>query len=86
LRRPSITVRSLLGSGGFLLSSLVGIFLGGQLASVVMGILGAHGETLWLEYAVDGVPLIGSLWFLLSTYLMIPEALGAAPEGRGAPE
>ena len=62
------------------------VLLGGQLASVVTGILGPHGESLWLEYAVDGVLLIGSLWFLLSTYLMIPEALKAAREGRGAPK
>jgi len=79
-------VGALLGSWGFLLSSLAGFFLGGRLASVVTGILGPHGESLRLEYAVDGVLLIGSLWFLLSTYLMIPEALGATREGRGAPE
>jgi hypothetical protein len=81
-----ITVGSLLGSWGFLLSSLAGFFLGGDLSAVVTGLLGPHGETLWLEYAVDGVLLAGSLWFLVSTYLMIPEALdgvrGAPPERR----
>jgi hypothetical protein len=56
-----ITVGALLGSWGFLLPSLAGFFLGGRLASVVMGILGAHGETLWLEYAVDGVLGVRSL-------------------------
>jgi hypothetical protein len=80
-----ITVGSLLGSWGFLLSSLAGFFLGGDLRSFVTGLLGPHGETLWLEYAVDGVLLAGSLCFLVSTYLMIPEALGAAREGRETP-
>lgn len=79
-----ITVGSLLGSWGFLLSSLAGFFLGGQLESVVTGLLGPHGEALWLEYAVDGVLLVGSLWFLVNTYLMIPEALGAARESSAA--
>ena len=77
-----ITVGSLLGSWGFLLSSLAGFFLGGQLRSLVTGILGPHGETWWLEHAVDGVLLAGSLWFLVSTYLMIPEAVAADRESR----
>lgn len=76
-----ITVGSLLGSWGFLTSSLAGFFLGGDLSAVVTGLLGPHGETLWLEYAVDGVLLAGSLWFLLSTYLLIPEALREARDG-----
>ena len=77
-----ITTGSLAGSWGFLLSSLAGFFLGGDLRAIVTGVLGPHGETLWLEYAVDGVLLAGSLCFLVGTYLMIPEALGA----RGGPE
>jgi hypothetical protein len=77
-----ITVGSLLGSWGFLLSSLAGFFLGGNLSSAISGLLGPHGETLWLEYAVDGMLLAGSLWFLVSTYLMIPEALRAAHEDQ----
>ena len=81
-----ITVASLLGSWGFLLSSIAGFFLGGSLGAAVTGLLGPHGETLWLEYAVDGVLLAGSLWFLVSTYLMIPEALGAARDGAPVAE
>lgn len=79
-----ITAGSLLGSLGFLVSSVAGFFLGGDLSAAVTGLLGPHGETLWLEYAVDGVLLAGSLWFLVGTYLMIPEALGAQPDA-GAP-
>jgi hypothetical protein len=72
-----ITTGSLLGSWGFLLSSLAGFFLGGHLESVVTGVLGPHGETLWLEYAVDGVLLAGSIAFLVGSYPLIPEALMA---------
>ena len=70
-----IVMGSLLGSWGFLLSSIAGFFLGGGMRAVVTGVLGAHGEILWLEYAVDGVLLAGSLCFLVGTYLMIPESL-----------
>ena len=82
-----ITVGSLLGSWGFLLSSLAGFFLGGQLESLVTGVLGPHGETLWLEYAVDGVLLAGAIAFLIGSYPMIPEALmadrrGPSPSGQ----
>lgn len=87
--RPSrlewwIVTGSLLGSWGFLLSSIAGFFLGGDLSAVVTGVLGPHGEVLWLEYAVDGVLLAGSLCFLFGTYLMIPESLagGALEAGR----
>ena len=66
---------SLLGAWGFLLSSIAGFFLGGDLSAVVTGVLGAHGEILWLEYAVDGVLLAASLCFLVGSYLMIPESL-----------
>jgi hypothetical protein len=79
-----ITTGSLLGSLGFLVSSIAGFFLGGDLSAAVTGLLGPHGETLWLEYAVDGVLLAGSLWFLVGTYLMIPEALVASRQA-GAP-
>ena len=79
-----ITVGALLGSWGFLLSSLAGFLLGGQLQSLLTGILGPHGETWWLEHAVDGVLLAGSLWFLVSSYLMIPEAVAADRESRAA--
>ena len=47
--------RSLLGSRGFWLSRFAGSLLGGDLSSVVTGLLGPHGETLWLEHAVAGV-------------------------------
>ena len=77
-----ITTGSLIGSWGFLLSSLAGFFLGGHLASVVTGVLGPHGETLWLEYAVDGVLLAGSIAFLIGSYAMIPEALTADRRSR----
>ncbi len=78
-----ITTGSLAGSWGFLLSSIAGFFLGGDLGALVTGVLGPHGETLWLEYIVDGALLAGSLCFLVGTGLMIPEALGAHG-GRGA--
>jgi len=78
-----ITVGSLLGSLGFLGASIAGFFLGGDLSAAMTGLLGPHGETLWLEYAVDGVLLCGSLWFLESTCLMIPEALAAVRERAG---
>ena len=78
-----ITTGSLLGSWGFLLSSLAGFFLGGHLESVVTGVLGPHGETLWLEYAVDGVLLAGSIAFLIGSYPLIPEALMADRRTEG---
>jgi hypothetical protein len=80
-----ITMGSLLGSWGFLLSSLAGFFLGGHLESLVTGVLGPHGETLWLEYAVDGMLLAGSIAFLIGSYPMIPEALRADRREAGAP-
>ena len=80
-----ITMGSLLGSWGFLLSSLAGFFLGGHLESLVTGVLGPHGETFWLEYAVDGVLLAGSIAFLIGSYPMIPEALMADRREAGAP-
>lgn len=80
-----ITMGSLLGSWGFLLSSLAGFFLGGRLESLVTGVLGPHGETLWLEYAVDGVLLAGSIAVLIGSYPMIPEALMADRREKGSP-